>query len=105
MLVHGDDFVTVARAEGRAYVEKVLRSQYEIKIDLAGPEAHDPKELKVLGRIIIYEAHGITYEADPGQMEGVIHQLGLADAKSVPTPGIKDDSELSAAEILERRKG
>ena len=49
MLVHGDDFVTAARAEGRAYVEKTLRSQYEIKIDLAGLEAHDPKELKVLG--------------------------------------------------------
>ena len=105
MLVHGDDFVTVARAEGRAYVEKTLRSQYEIKVDIAGPEAQDPKELKVLGRIITYEALGITYEADPGHMEGVIHQLGLADAKSVPTPGIKDDSELSAAEILERRKG
>ena len=59
----------------------------------------------MLGRIITYEAHGITYEADPGHMEGGIHQLGLADAKSVPTPGIKDDSELSAAEILERRKG
>ena len=63
MLVHGDDFVTVARAEGRAYVEQTLRSQYEIKVDLAGPEANDPKELKVLGRIITYEAHGITYEA------------------------------------------
>ena len=68
MLVHGDDFVTVARAKGRAYVEKTLRSQYEIKVDIAGPEAQDPKELKVLGRIITYEAHGITYEADPGHM-------------------------------------
>ena len=80
MLVHGDDFVTVARAEGRAYVERTLRSQYEIKVDLAGPEADDPKEIKVLGRIITYEAHGLTYEADPGHMEGVIHQLGLTDA-------------------------
>jgi hypothetical protein len=35
----------------------------------------------------------------------VIHQLGLTEAKSVSTPGIKEDSDLSAAEILERRKG
>ena len=96
MFFHGDDFVTVARVEGRAYVEQTLRSRYEIKVDFAGPEAHDPKQLKVLGRIITYEAHGITYEADPGRMDGVIHQLGFADA---------EDSELSAAETLERRKG
>ena len=32
----------------------------------------------------------------------MVHQLGLADAKGVATPGIKEDSELSAAEILER---
>ena len=105
MLVHGDDFVVVARAEGRAYTEQVLRDKYEIKVDLAGPEESDPKELKVLGRIISYRAHGITYEPDPGHMEAVIHELGLANAKSVVTPGIKEDSEISAAELLERRKG
>lgn len=38
-------------------------------------------------------------------MEGVIHQLGLVDVKSASTPGIKEDSELSTAEILERRNG
>ena len=54
MLVHGDDFVTVARADGRAYVEQTLRSQYEINVDFPWPEAHDSKELKVLGRIITY---------------------------------------------------
>ena len=104
MLVHGDDFVAVARSEGRAYLEATLRGSYEIKIDIAGPEEQDAKELKVLGRIVSYGPRGISYEPDPGHMEAVIHELGLGTAKGVVTPGVKDESEVSAAEVLERRR-
>ena len=105
MLVHGDDFAAVARAAGRAFVEKTLSAVYEIKVDMAGPQAQDQKEIKILGRIISYEAGGLSYEADPGHMEAVIHELGLSGAKGAATPGVKDDADVSAAELLERRKG
>ena len=65
-LVHGDDFVVVARQEGRDHIESTLRAAYEIKVDVAGPDPEDQKELKILGRIITFTPQGIQYEADPG---------------------------------------
>ena len=103
-LVHGDDFVIVARGEGRAHAEAVLRAAYEVKVDVAGPEASDPKSIKILGRIVSYTDGGILYEADPGHMESVIADLGLNDGKGVATPGVKEDSEVGAAELVSRRK-
>ena len=44
------------------------------------------------------------YEPDPGHMEKTIHELGLADGKGVATPGVKDDSTVSAADLLSRRR-
>ena len=72
---------------------------------MVGPEPNDQQEIKILGRIISYEAGGLTYEPDPGHMEAVIHELGLAAANGVATPGVKDEAEVSAAELVERRKG
>ena len=104
MLVHGDDFVVVARQKGRDYAESTLRAQYEIKVDLAGSEPGDPKEIKILGRIITYTEQGLRYEPDPSHMEKTIHELGLQDGKGAATPGVKDESTVTAAELLARRK-
>ena len=103
-MVHGDDFVVVARKAGRAFAEKTLRDTYEVKVDTAGPEAQDPKEIKILGRIVTYTDQGIRYEPDPGHKEKVIHELKLSDSKGAATPGVKDDSTVTAAELLERRR-
>ena len=46
--MHGDDFVTVARQAGRDYTKQILSDAYEIKVDVAGPEPNDPKEIKIL---------------------------------------------------------
>ena len=94
----------VARQEGRDHIEATLRAAYEIKVDVAGPDPEDQKELKVLGRIITFTPQGIQYEADPGHMESVVAELGLAGGKGVATPGVKDESEVSASDLLSRRQ-
>ena len=104
ILVHGDDFVVVARKSGRDYAEDTLRKAYEIKVENAGPEAEDNKEIKILGRIISYSFDGITCEPDPGLIEGVVEDLGLNGAKGVATPGIREEPEIGTKEITERRK-
>ena len=86
VLVHGDDFVVVSRRAGRQHTESALRAAYEIKVDLAGPEAADAKEVKTLGRIVSFGPDGITCEADPGHLESVVHDLGLEGAKGAATP-------------------
>ena len=81
MLVHGDEFVVVAREAGRKHTEETLRKAYEIKVDVVGPIPTDPKESKILGRIITYSEEGLLYEADPGHMEKVNHEFGLGTVK------------------------
>ena len=49
ILVHGDDFVVVARKAGRAYAEKTLKDKCEVKTEMAGPQPQDPKEIEILG--------------------------------------------------------
>ena len=58
----------------------------------------------MLGRIITYTEQGFSHEPDPGHMEKVVHELKLSDCKGVATPGVKDDTTVTAAELLERRK-
>ena len=97
-------FVVVARQAGRDYTEQTLRNAYEIKVDIAGPEPQDPKEIKILGRIVTFTPEGIQYEPDPGHMEKTIHGLGLANSNGVATPGVRDETIVTAAELLERRR-
>ena len=49
--------------------------------------------MKVLNRQISWNAGEITWEADPRHIEILSTQLGLTDAKTVKTPGDKNDSD------------
>ena len=91
VVVHGDDFITVAEDEGIEYLEKVLSSSYAIKSSYLGSGSKDPKEIKALGRIITMHEWGIGYEPDPGHAEQVIDELGLSKAKEVGTPYVKPE--------------
>ena len=85
-LVHGDGFVLFARQSGREYAEATLRAQYEVKVDIVGAERQDPKEIKMLARIVTYTDQGLMYEPDLGNMEKVIHELKLSDGKGLLPP-------------------
>ena len=69
--------MVVARQAGRDYTEQTLRNAYEVKVDIAEPEPQDPKEIKILGRIVTFTPEGVQYEPDPGHMEKAIHDLGM----------------------------
>lgn len=65
LLVHGDGFVVAARQAGRDYTERSLQNACEIKVDIACPESQDPKEIKILGRVLTFTPKGIKYEGAP----------------------------------------
>ena len=91
-LVHGDDYVSVGQPKQLEWMEKQLKSKYQIKTQLLGPEGEHLKEVKILNRIVAWNgARGIVYEADPRHVEIVVEQLGLQNAKPVATPGIKEE--------------
>ena len=57
-----------------------------------GPDKKDDKSVRVLNRIIDWvDGVGIRYEADQRHAEIICEAAGLADSKSVSTPGIKID--------------
>ena len=46
-------------------------------------------------------ADGINYEPGPGHMEKTIHELGLSDSKGAATPGVRDETTVSAKDLLD----
>ena len=105
VLVHGDDFLCVAREAGRQQLHRALAAAYEIKSETIGPAPNDRKEMRVLGRIIRYTeaGDGLTIEADPAHLEVVLENLGLETSKPVASPGAREESSLTAREIEQRR--
>ena len=60
-----------------AWVYKVILDLFELKI-------------RILNRILTLTKDGLVYEADPRHVDLLSGSLGLTDANSVLTPGVKD---------------
>ena len=103
LMVHGDDFIIVAKRVGRERTLKLLEDQFELKHDTIGPIANSPKELRVLGRIITWHDWGWTLEADPSLIEAAVEKMGLEGAKGVAAPGYKVEGSNGTCDIRARR--
>ena len=74
-----------------------LERKYQIKTQWLGPAKEHQKEVKILNRIVGWDAsQGLTFEADPRHTEIIIEHLRLKEAKAVSTPGTKDEGRTSA---------
>ena len=105
VVVHGDDFTALGTAENLDRYERGLATQFELKIrGRLGEAPSDDKEIRILNRIVRILPRGISYEADPRHAELLVKSLGLAESKSVLTPGVKkpyDEAESDTAGIAE----
>ena len=63
----------------------------------------------MLNRIMSWERHGISIEADKKQIEEATRALGIEEAKAVSTPGVREYEEVQARRRCkaeeERKKG
>ena len=92
--VHGDDYVSTGLPHELQWMKTELEKRYQVKTQMLGPESHHQQEIKILNRILQWKGEsGIVYEADPRHAELIIEQLHLADAKSVATPGTKEEGQ------------
>ena len=69
-----------------------------------GPELEHAKEIRILNRIVSGNGcKGLIYEVDPRHAEIVVEQLGFQEAKTVSSPGTKDEGRTQddCNEILE----
>ena len=93
-LVHGDDYVSVGKPQHLKWMKEMLEHKYQIKTHVLGPGEGEVQQLKILNRIISWDGNrGITYEADPRHVEIMVEQLKLGEAKTVTTPGTKDEGK------------
>ena len=92
VLVHGDDFMTLADETGQQFIEKILASRYDYKVvgDI-GPDPQDGVEMTILNRTLRFDkkTETIEYEADQRHAELIVLELGLEHAKAVSTPSEK----------------
>ena len=92
LVVHGDDFTFTGDDASLRWVEELMSKWYEVKVRARlGPGENDDKEATLLGRIVRWEAWGISCEANPKYRESVLEDLGLKeDSKSLMSPGTRD---------------
>ena len=109
VLVHGDDYVAEGYEEDLRWLEAELHKKYEIETEIIGPGAKDKKQAKVLNRIITFTEEGVMYESDPRHAELIVEFLELSGARSVMTPGVKEEASKKdkeeGAEVDEAQDG
>ena len=102
ILVHGDDFFTVGRREGRKHTLSLLRGANELcKVVTLAPESSQSRTVSFLGRTLTLRQWGIEYETDQQHDSRALKALGLTDAKGVATPGTDDVGGPKASQIGE----
>ena len=93
VVVHGDDFTFAGNENDLDWVHKALEPRILLKkVGVLGGDAGDSKELRILNRVLRWEAWGIAYEADPRHAELLAQALGPEPA-SRTTPGVKTRCE------------
>ena len=60
-VVHGDDFTVSGPEEELQWLADTLRSRWDVKVAMLGPDTHHEKEAKVLNRSIRLTASGLEY--------------------------------------------
>ena len=102
LMVHGDDFITVADEMDLQWLRDIFASKFEITTEIIGPEENDKKQLKVLNRFVSVTESGYTYEPDTRHAEVLVRELGLEAAKTLSTPAA--DKRYESEELLDHER-
>ena len=104
VMVHGDDFIAVGRESEIDKTKDTLQDKYKLKTEKLGNGKDDQKEVRILNKIVRYTAEGLKLEADPRHAELVIKELGLQGAKSVKSPGSKDEKKKMEKKLMDNEE-
>ena len=91
LVVHGDDFTILGCDADLDYFQMGIQTEFDVKVrGRLGGGKDDDKCMRILNRIIRWTDAGLRIEADPRHVEILIKEMGLEEANSVKTPGVKD---------------
>ncbi len=88
-VIHGDDLWLLAGQPALEVLLPRLHQTYALKsAGTLGPDPADDKAAATLNRQARYiDGLGVEIEADPRHAELLVAELGMGEAKAVPTPG------------------
>ncbi len=90
LTVHGDDFTSTGREVELRWLDGQLRTKYDVKTHLMGPEDRHEKQLRILNRIISWTDSGIEFEADQRHAELIVAAMSVTNG--VNTPGTREEA-------------
>lgn len=104
--VHGNGYVSAGMPEALKWIRSKLERKHTVKTPTLGPGKDNQEQIQILNRIVTRSnKNGLEYEADPKHIEIIQKQLAMTDAKTVATPGTKDEGrtkEDNGVELGER---
>ena len=86
-LVHGDDFVCVAKAGDLKWLKDQLSQRFEIKTKTMGLRKGESREERILNRVIRVTENGWEYEADQRHSDLIIQETGADRMSTLSHPG------------------
>ena len=97
-VVHVDDFLLSGELHHLQWFRDHLAQKYELKVEIAGWEKGDSRELHFLGRVIRLDQTGIELEGDDKHVETMEKEWDMAYCNPVATPYVKPAATITGAQ-------
>ena len=89
VVTHVDDFLVAGEREDLLWLHNEMAQKYELKVQMAGWDHGDEKELSFLGRTIKLGPDGVTMEGDDKHVQRLQEEWDMQMCSAVSTPYIK----------------
>lgn len=86
---HVDDWLVASDRDDVLWLRDEKSQKYELKVQLAGWDQGDEKELSLLGRTIKLGPDGVTIEGDDKQVQRLQEEWDMQTCSAVSTPHVK----------------
>ena len=86
VVTHVDDFLVAGDLQHLEWLKTELEKVYELKVQLAGWQPGDCRELSFLGRTIRLISSGIELEGEDKHVRGLVEEWNMKECRSVSTP-------------------
>ena len=97
-VVHVDDFLITGEGHQLSWFRDHMAKKYELKVQVAGWDHGDARELQFLGRTIRLTQTGIELEGDDKHVELMEKEWDMVNCNAVATPYVKPVASVTGAQ-------
>jgi hypothetical protein len=89
VVTHVDDFLVAGELADLEWLRDEMTKKYELKVQIAGWDHGDGKELSFLGRTIKLSSEGVIMEGDDRHVKRLLEEWNMQSCSAVSTPYVK----------------